>query len=319
MKKNFVSIIIVNYNGKNLLKAILESIKKSTFKNYGIIIVDNNSSDGSQQFIKKNYRSVKLIQNKSNLGYSGINSALEYCTGEYILFLNNDMELDRNCISRLVDTIKKDKNTVMAAPRLVNYYNKSLKSGGTWVSRSFYSGHIKGNGKSPSEVPYLGVGLIKKNFVDDFGYLFDPDYFIYAEDLDLGLRIRLNGKKIAFEPNAVIYHMHAVTTKKSGMAFTTFLMERNSLITFFKILSFKDIVLYFPYVFGIRLFAIVKDLLTLRINLALARLKAILWLAFNISIVCKKRKETQKYKKVEDKYIFDVFSEKYLFKKKVIV
>ena len=208
----------------------------------------------------------------------------------------------------------------MAAPRLVNFYNKTLKSGGTWVSRAFYNGHIKGNGESNvKEIPYLGVGLIKKDFVDRFGYLFDSDYFIYAEDLDLGLRIRLNGKKTIFDPDAIIYHIHARTTEKISKSFPTYLMERNSLITFFKILSLKNIIFYLPYVFGIRLFAGIMDTLTLNFNNALARIKAILWIIFHINLIIKKRKETQKFRKADDKFILKVFSEKYLFKKKFIV
>ena len=98
MAKIIVSIIIVNYNGKNLLKKILASIDKSSYKSYEIIIVDNNSSDGSQEFVKNNYKMVKLVANKKNLGYSGINSALKYCKGKYILFLNNDIEIYKDCI-----------------------------------------------------------------------------------------------------------------------------------------------------------------------------------------------------------------------------
>ena len=85
-RKGLVSIIIVNYNGGNLLRTILDSINKSNVKNYEILIVDNNSSDGSQEFLKKNYKNIKLVLNKRNLGYSGINSALKYCKGEFILF-----------------------------------------------------------------------------------------------------------------------------------------------------------------------------------------------------------------------------------------
>src|SRR3989344_3466811 len=178
MKKPLVSAVIVNYNGKSLLDVILKSIKKSTFKNYEIIVVDNNSDDGSPEFVKKEHKNVKLVQNKKNLGYSGINSALKYCKGEYILFLNNDMEIDNKCISSLIKTLKSDKDCAMAAPKLVNYYDRNLKSGGTWVSRAFYNGHIRSEGNDTvKEIPYLGVGLIKKNFVDMYGYLFDPDYF----------------------------------------------------------------------------------------------------------------------------------------------
>lgn len=309
-----VFIVIVNYNGKNLLQHLLKSISKSSYKNYEIIIVDNSSSDGSQKFVKK-YNDVKLVENKKNLGYSGINSALKYCRGKYLLFLNNDMELDKNCIARLVKALESGKDAAMAAPKLVNFYDKSLKSGGTWASRSFYNGHIRGNGKNIiREIPYLGVGLIKKDFVKKFGYLFDPDYFIYAEDLDLGLRIRLAGKKVLFEPNALMYHMHAATTRKSSKSFTTFLMERNLLTTFFKVFSLKSIVFFVPYVLAMRLLAILRDLITLNLSSALARLKALLWVIFNFNFMLKKRKATQKFRKASDKFILKVFSERYLFR-----
>ena len=80
MKKGLISIVIANYNGLNLLSTILPSIKKSVYRNYEIIVVDNNSTDGSQGFIKKN-KGVKLVRNKKKLGYSGINSAIKYCNG----------------------------------------------------------------------------------------------------------------------------------------------------------------------------------------------------------------------------------------------
>ena len=314
-----VAIIIVNYNGKSLLDVILKSIKKSTFKNYEIIVVDNNSDDGSPEFVKKEHKNVKLVQNKKNLGYSGINSALKYCKGEYILFLNNDMEIDNKCISSLIKTLKSDKDCAMAAPKLVNYYDRNLKSGGTWVSRAFYNGHIRSEGNDiVKEIPYLGVGLIKKNFVDMYGYLFDPDYFIYAEDLDLGLRIRLNGKKVLFDPDASIYHMHAVTTQKIRKAYTTYLMERNLMTTHLKILSLKHVILCLPYVKFARLVAIIKDILTLKFGLAFARTKALFWVAFNINAIIKKRQQTQKFRKADDYYILKIFSEKYLLRKKFL-
>ena len=315
-----VSIAIVNYNGKNLLESLLKSISKLNYKNYEIIVVDNSSSDGSQDFIRSHYGNIKLISNQKNLGYSGMNSALKYCRGEFVLFLNNDMELDKNCIKELVKTIKSDKNTAMVAPKLVNLYDKKLKSAGTWLSRAFYNGHIKGNGKDAvKEIPYLGVGLIRRDFVELFGYIFDPDYFIYGEDVDLGLRIRLSGKKVMFEPKAVMHHMHSVTMQKSSRAYSTFLMERNLLTTLFKILSPKNIVLYLPYVLFLRLIAIIKDLMTLELDMAFARIRAIFNVLLNFNSIAKRRKETQKFRKADDHYILKVFSEKYLFKQRFIV
>jgi GT2 family glycosyltransferase len=316
-----VSILILNYNGKNLTDKLLNSIKKlrSKYKSE-IIVVDNASTDNSLEFIKKKHKNVKLVVNKENRIYSGINSGLKFCKGKYILFLNNDMELDRDCIKNLVNTIESDKDIAMVAPKLVNHYHRKLKSGGTWVSRTFYNGHIQGNGKdNQKEIPYLGVGLIRKDFVDVFGYLFDPDYLIYAEDLDLGLRIRLYNKKMIFCPNAIMRHMHAVTMKKKGKAFSTFLLERNSLMTFFKILSIKNLIIFSPYVLIMRLFAILKDFITLDIENAFSRIKAILWVIFNINLIYQKRKKIQKLRKANDDYILKIFSEKYLFKKKFIV
>ena len=315
-----VSVVIVNYNGKDLLNPLIKSILSSDYKNYEIILVDNNSGDGSADFIKKNYKNIKLVLNKKNLGYSGINSALSYCKGDYILFLNNDMEIDKKCIGELVKTLKSDKNAEMAAPKLVNYYDKKLQSGGTWASRAFYNGHIQGSGREETkEIPYMGVGLIRMDFVNMFGYLFDPDYFIYAEDLDLGMRIRLSGKKVIFEPKAVMRHMHAVTMQKAKKSFSAFLMERNLLTTFLKILSAGNVILYLPYVLSLRLVAMLKDILTLRFDLAFARIRAIFAVLLNFGNIIRKRKETQKFRKADDSYIFQIFTEKYLFRKKFIV
>ncbi|MBI2651795.1 glycosyltransferase family 2 protein [Candidatus Woesearchaeota archaeon] len=322
MNNPLVSVVIVNYNGKKLLKTILNSLKKSSFKDYEIIVVDNASSDGSQQFVKKEHRHVKLVENKENLGYSGINSAIKHCNGKYIFFLNNDMIVEKDCIALLLQTAEKDKKIAMAAPALINYYDKTKKSGGTWLSRAFYNGHIDSKNKKKrtlEEIPYLGVGMVKKDFVDIFGYLFDKDYFIYAEDAELGLRIRLTGNKIIFNKDAVLYHMHAATSQKKNKAFNTYLMERNSLMNFFKMLSLKSIIIFAPYVFGMRVFAIIRDIFTLKISNALARIKALLWVLFNAPVICKKRKEIQKFRKANDSYILKVFSEKYLFGRKFIV
>lgn len=317
MKEPKVSIVIVNYNGKSLLDTLLKSISKLSYKNYEIIVVDNNSTDGSREFIKKNHKKVKLVENKVNLGYAGINSAIKFCKGRYTLFLNNDIELDKNSLSHLVKAITLDKDIAMTAPKVVNFYDKNLRSGGTWLSRAFYNGHIKGNDKdSAKEIPYMGVGLIRKDFVDMFGYLFDQDYFIYGEDVDLGLRIRLIGKKVLFEPKSIIYHVHSATMQKQSKSFSTYLMERNLMITFFKIFSLKSIILFLPYVKLMRFIAIIKDIMYLRLDLAFARLKALFWVLFNLNKILKKRKETQKFRKVDDDYILKIFSEKYIFKEK---
>ena len=230
-----VSIVIVNYNGKDLLKTAIDSINKQTKENYEIILVDNNSTDDSIDFIRKNYKNVRIVQNKENEGYVGINSAIKHCKGKYIFFANNDLSLDRNCIKKLKDILEKDKSIGIASPKVVNYLDKNLKSCGTWVSRCFYNGHFKCSKDFMKEIPYNGVALIRREIVDKFGYLFDKDYFIYAEDLDLGLRVRLLGYKVVHVPEAVIHHMHSITLLRSKKYKLTYLIERNLLSTFIKL------------------------------------------------------------------------------------
>lgn len=315
-----VSVVIVNYNGKELLKTAIQSIKKSTFKDFEIIVVDNASTDSSQEFLKKKHPDIKVVNNNTNLGYSGINNAIKFCKGKYILFLNNDIKIDKECIARLVKSIEANGAIGMTAPRLINYYNKKLVSGGTWLSRAFYSGHIKGNVEQGDKIiPYLGVGLIRKSIVDIYGYIFDPDYFIYGEDVDLGLRIKLLDKKVVFVGNAILYHMHAATMKKSHSAYATFLMERNLLITFFKILSFRNIILYIPYVLLVRFVAIFKDFVSFEIGNASSRIKAIIFVLIKFNSILDKRQKIQKLRIVNDNYIFEVFSERNLLKPKFIV
>ena len=318
MKEPKVSIVIVNYNGRDLTSGLLKSISKLNYKNYELIVVDNNSSDGSQKLIKKNFKGIILVENKKNLGYSGTNSAIKYCKGKYILFLNNDMGLDKNSLNELVKTVESHKGAIMVAPKLVNFYDKKLKSGGTWLSRSFYNGHFFGNNKI-IEIPYMGVGLVRKDLILKLGHIFDPDYFIYGEDVDLGLSLRLMGCKVVFVPEAVIYHMHAMTTKSFEKGRTTFLMERNMLTTFFKILSMKNIIVFLPYAVFMRIIALIKDIVSLRLSNAFSRIKAILWIIFNFNSIYKKRRKLQKLRVIDDRFLLKVFSEKYLFRKKAIV
>ena len=122
-----------------------------------------------------------------------------------------------------------------------------------------------------------------------------------------------------FIPEAIVYHMHAYTTKKQPSEKMTFLMERNSLITYFKILKIKTIVALLPYVILMRFMAIIKDMLTLRFKNSFSRIKALFWVMFNPGLIKSKRKQVQSMRKVDDKFILSAFTEKYLFKKKVLL
>lgn len=312
-----VSAVIVNYNGEKIIETAIKTLKKQSYNPIEIMVVDNNSNDSSCKIIKK-YKNVKLIKNRENLGYTGINSCIKLCKGKLIFFTNNDVSLNKDCIKKLVETLQNDDEIGIASPKIVNYFDKSLKSCGTWVSRAFYNGHFTCSKDSRKIIPYNGVALIRKSIIDKFGYVFDNDYFIYAEDLDLGLRARLIGYKAMHVPEAVLYHMHGYTMKNKQKFNTTYLMERNLLATFVKILLVKNILLFVPYVLIMRLIAILRDLLTLNALSIFARLAAILNVVINIPYIFKKRMAIQKLRKKDDSFLLEVFSEKYMFSKESI-
>lgn len=316
--KPLVSAVIVNYNGKKVIGEAIQSLTSQDYKRIEIIVVDNNSSDGSQKFIMKNYDGVKLVQNKKNLGYCGINKGLKQCGGKYIFFTNNDISMERNCIRKLVELCEKDKEIGIASSKVVNYFDRKLKSCGTWVSRSFYNGHFKCDKDSVKEIPYNGVALIRKDIVEKFGYLFDEDYFVYAEDLDLGLRTRLLGYKTVHVPDAVLYHMHEYTLGASKSHMLTFLMERNLLYTFIKVLSAKNITFFLPYVILMRAVAITKDMFILKFANAGARILAMLSVMLNLPSLIQKRRLVQRLRKKDDSFLLQAFSEKFLFSSKKI-
>ena len=313
-----VSAVIVNYNGKDIIIKAIETLKRQSYKQIEILVVDNNSTDGSPALIKGKYKEVVLIQNKENLGYCGINAAIHKCKGKYIFFTNNDIALDKNCIRNLVNAIEHDKNIGIASPKVVNYFNNNLKSAGTWVSRSFYNGHFKSSKDFRKQIPYNGIGLIRKSIVDKFGYLFDEDYFTYAEDLDLGLRVRLLGYYVMHIPEAVLYHMHELTLGKSRKYKLTYLMERNLLATFIKLLPVKNIILFLPYVIAMRFIGALKDILGLRFANSIARFVAIFAVIANMPSIIKKRIIIQKMRKADDLFLLKVFDEKYLFSRERI-
>ena len=108
----FISIVIVNYNGKDIMGNCISSLKKADYpsKKFEIIVVDNNSTDGSVEYISRRFPDVKFLVNKENLGYTGINPAIPLCKGEFIYFINNDITLNKSCLKNLVETMEKDRS-----------------------------------------------------------------------------------------------------------------------------------------------------------------------------------------------------------------
>ncbi len=314
MAKPLVSILILSYNEKKWIAKVIKSLQAQTVKNFEIILVDNNSSDGSVELAQKKFPWMKIVRNASNLGTPGYNSAVKKARGKYIFFIATDMEIEKNCLSKMLKTMEADKSIALCGPKVVNYYNRNnVDINGTWLSHVFYGGAIRNHDLTePIQVPFYGIGLIRKNALKQSGYLYDSDYFWYGEDVELCLRLRLMGLKVVAVPNSVIYHHGYQAQRIWTRGYLTFLIERNQLTNFLRTFSLANILLYSPLVFGARIAVFIKDLLKLDFQRAQARLGAIAWILTHPKYVMTKRRASQALRKVSDSYIFEVISEKYL-------
>jgi len=316
MKAN-VSFVILSHNDAEMVINAVTSIKKLKTKHkYDIFVVDNGSKDNTPKRVKKKFRDVEIIELQRNIGTAAYDEAIKKSKSKYIYFTGCDIEVKEDMLDKLIDFLEKNDDTVQVTPKYINLHDKKkIDLGGTWLSRSFYSGIFKDKtlGDKDVEIPYIGTGLIRRDFTEKFGYLFDNDYFFYGEDVDLGLRIRLLGYKIYYIPSSIVYHIGSVSRKIHKPYFLTFLMERNLLRTFLKSLSLRNTIMLIPYVLLMRLLAMIRDLFKLKFMDAFARLYAISWVLINLNSIIKKRKIIQKMRKVDDMSLFRLFSEKHLY------
>lgn len=245
-EKILISLVIVNYNGKEFTKDCIDSILKSSYENFEVILIDNASTDGSCAFFKKEYRNnlkVKIIRSKEQLYFTGgCNLGVQEAEGKKIIFLNNDTTVDREFIEKLVE-FSKGKKKYIVQPKIIKYQSKDIidSAGGIYVFPGF--GLSRGNGKKDSseynkrrKIDYTtGTCLmIDKAFFINLGG-FDEWYKYYYEDVDLCLRARKQGGQCWYYPKSIIYHKGSLTFKKYvANKDLTFNIRKNILMTVIK-------------------------------------------------------------------------------------
>jgi GT2 family glycosyltransferase len=230
-----VSIVIVNWNGKALLAECLDSLQGQTCQDFEIILVDNGSQDGSSDYVREQYPGVRLIPLKENRGFAGGNNAgITVAAGKYIALLNNDTKTDPAWIAQLVAAAETTPSAGMWASKILSYDNPgTIDNTGLMIYRD---GLARGRGRLetdngqydvPGEVllPSGCAALYRKTVLDEVG-LFDEDFFAYADDVDLGLRIRLAGWGCLYVPTAKVYHKYS-SSSSAYSPLKAFLVERN--------------------------------------------------------------------------------------------
>jgi hypothetical protein len=228
-----VSVIVLNYNAGELLLNCIESVKKSAYKNLEIIVVDNISTDKSQEICKEKHPDIKLIQNDENLGYcEGNNVGIRNANGEFIVILNPDTVVEPNWLNHLMSAYS-EFGEGLYQPKFFSLNEKLVLQGTGNMLHIFGFGFARDKGKineekieSVEKIGYAsGTCLFTSKIVLGKIGLLDSFLFLYHDDLDLGWRAAHLGIDSFYVPKSIIYHVESYSIKWSSRKF--YWLERN--------------------------------------------------------------------------------------------
>lgn len=310
---NFVSVIIVNYNGEKHLDDCLSSLLTQDYTAIEILVIDNNSTDHSEEIIRK-YKEVKLIKLRENVGLAeGCNIGARNSKGEFLCFVNNDMKFENNFIPSLVQELDSESE-IFAVDAL--HYNwqgdRTLHAGSVLEKVNFYKGHIPGYHLNPVaileskvNVPWgcLANLMVRKDRFFQLGG-FDRTFFIDYEDVDLCWRAWLRGWRTVYVPGAKAYHKVGMSSEKSGMNTKRAFHQHKNYIRFILKCMDTDIIMKMFFSLPLRAFGyLVKG----KFNLIGALLKAGLKITLEWREILRERVEITKNKKISNKFLLKKF------------
>ena len=244
-----VAVVILNWNGKELLSRFIPPLLKSNPEWSEIIVVDNNSSDDSISFLRNTFPGIRIIQNSANAGYAGgYNSALKQVKAEYYVLLNSDVEVTGNWLEPVIAQMDADPAVAAAQPKVMSYHRRDefeyAGAAGGFIDKygyPFCRGRIfnsfekdSGQYNDMREI-FWATGaclFVRSEMYHSAGGL-DEDFFAHMEEIDLCWRLKNRGYKILFVPTATIYHMGGETLNKVNPE-KTYLNFRNNLLLLFR-------------------------------------------------------------------------------------
>jgi len=245
MSEPSVAVVILNWNGKQLLTDFLPSVIKTRYSNLQLIVGDNASTDGSVEYVKSNFPDIQIIKNDRNYGFAeGYNRILKQVNADYYILLNSDVEVPENWIEPVIKAMEADDQIAAAQPKIKWQKDKSQfeyagAAGGFLDINAFpfCRGRIFDQIEADSGQYNEGMEIfwasgaaffIKRKQWEETGGL-DPDLFAHMEEIDLCWRLKNLGYKIIYCPDAEVYHLGGGTLAASN-PYKVFLNFRNNLI-----------------------------------------------------------------------------------------
>lgn len=316
-----VSIVILNYNGRNYLEKFLPSVIEYS-GNHQIIIADNCSTDDSVQFLKENYPSIRVIHNSRNGGYSwGYNEALKQIDSEYYVLLNSDVEVTRGWIDPIMDLMAHDSSIGAIQPKILSFNQKNkfeyAGAAGGYIDKygfPFCKGRIfqeleidNGQFNGNYEIFWAsGACLFLRSEVFHELGGFDNDFFAHMEEIDLCWRMHNANNKVMYCGMSSVYHVGGGTLHKSNPK-KTYLNFRNGLSLLLKNYSQSDLFLKLPVRLLFDFLAALKFIFTDSFHDGVAVLKAHLhfWWIFPKNLQKRKKMGLKKKKSIQIPEIYN--------------
>lgn len=320
MKNPLVSIIIVNWNGGEVLRQCLESLSKVEYPHWELIMVDNGSTDGSEKIafnLKLKIKNLKLIRNSKNLGFATANNlGYKKAKGDYVLLLNNDTLVDRFFLKKLVERGEQDLTLGVIQPKIYLMDKPGyLDNAGSFITKIGFWHHwgylqkdsVEFNQERDIFSAKGACMLIRRAVIEKVG-LFDPDFISYFEETDFCWRVWLSGFRVIYYPSALIYHKVGYTIRRLSVLDNNYNYYKNRISSQLKNFEIKNIVLIL--IFHLCLSVGISFVFLIRGNISnfFMIIKAIFWNFLNISEIINKRNSIQSLRVVTDDKLFESLS-----------
>jgi GT2 family glycosyltransferase len=218
-----VTALVLSYEGKALLDEVLPSLLAQTYPNLAVTVVDNGSTDGTEEHVRERWPQVGVLRLERNVGVAAaLNRGIESATGELVALLNNDIELNPHWLERLVAAVIEHPEAASVSGKMLRFAQRDVidaaGDGMRWSGAAFNRGGgepDRGQWERDEEVfsACAGAALYRRSALREVGP-FDEDFFAYLEDIDWGLRAQLLGFRSRYVPGAVGYHMRGATTSQ---------------------------------------------------------------------------------------------------------
>ena len=249
-----VSIVIPNYNGKHFLEDCLNSVFAQDIEDQEVIVVDNGSTDGSLEYLKK-FPEVRIIALDKNYGFChAVNEGIKASDSEYVILLNNDTEVEKSFSRELLCAIKEDEKIFSCSSKMIRFHDRERMddAGDYYCALGWAFGRGKGGLVKAYDAPAkvfaacAGAAIYRKKLLETLGY-FDEAHFAYLEDIDIGYRARIHGYRNVYAPKAVVYHVGSGFSGSAHNAFKVKLSSRNNVYLAYKNMPFLQILLNSPF------------------------------------------------------------------------